>query len=123
MVLETLGDFLRSRGWDLVTVRSGAELLDRAPELEPDLLLVDIQMPGLDGMETVRRLRALAIPRLASVPTIAVTALAMTGDRERCIDAGFDEYVSKPVELLRLDGLMRDLLERDRRAKVAEQEG
>lgn len=123
MVLETLGDFLRSRGWNLVTVRSGAELLDRAPELEPDLLLVDIQMPGLDGMETVRRLRALAIPRLAGVPAIAVTALAMTGDRERCIEAGFDEYVSKPVELLRLDGLMRDLLGRERRTVTAEREG
>ena len=122
MVLETLGDFLQSRGWDLVMVRSGTELLDRAPELEPDLLLVDIQMPGLDGMETVRRLRALDLPRLARVPAIAVTALAMTGDRERCLEAGFDEYVSKPVELLRLDGLMRDLLERERRKAGAEQE-
>ncbi len=116
LVLETLGDFLRSRGWNIVTVRSGTELLDRAPELEPDLLLIDIQMPGLDGMETVRRLRALDLPALAKVPAIAVTALAMTGDRERCLEAGFDEYVSKPVELLRLDQLMRDQLERAHRS-------
>jgi len=115
LILETLGDFLRSRGWNLVTVRSGTELLEQAPALHPDLLLIDIQMPGLDGMETMRRLRAIDEPGLSSVPTIAVTALAMTGDRERCLAAGFDEYVSKPVELLKLDNLMRELLKHGRR--------
>jgi len=110
LILETLGDFLRAKGWEVVATRSGPELIATAPMVEPDIMLIDIQMPVLDGMETARRIRASGDARIASLPLIAVTALAMSGDRERCLEAGFDEYVSKPVELVRLEGIMRRFL-------------
>jgi PAS domain S-box-containing protein len=108
--LEMIGDYLEAQGLRVISTRSGYELLAQAPELHPDLMLVDIQMPNLDGMETIRRLRAHPDPRVANAPIIAVTALAMTGDRERCLAAGANEYLSKPVSLRRLVQLIRELL-------------
>ena len=102
VILDTLSDFLRTNGFRVVATRSGFELLERAPELHPDIMLIDIQMPGLDGMETMRRLRAHNDQQVAHTPMIAVTALAMTGDRERCLQAGADEYISKPITLSKL---------------------
>jgi CheY-like chemotaxis protein len=71
---------------------------------------MDIQMPGLDGHAVTRQLRAHPDPRVARLPIIAVTALAMTGDRERCLAAGVDEYLSKPFALNRLKSLINQLL-------------
>lgn len=102
MIIEILTGFLEARGYQVASVRSGFELLERAPELHPALLLMDIQMPGLDGFETLRRLRAHSDPGLASAPIIAITALAMSGDREKCLQAGANEYLSKPIVLTKL---------------------
>jgi PAS domain S-box-containing protein len=102
VILETVADFLETRGCRVVATRSGFELLERAPELHPDVILVDIQMPGMDGLETMRRLRAHHDPLIASVPIVAITALAMTGDREKCLEAGANEYISKPIILTQL---------------------
>ncbi|MBL8058341.1 MAG: PAS domain S-box protein, partial [Anaerolineales bacterium] len=100
--IETLADFLRTQGFRPTAVRSGAELLAAAPDLQPDMILMDVQMPAMDGLEAIRRVRAHPNPAVARVPIIALTALAMTGDRERCLAAGANGYLSKPVKLMEL---------------------
>jgi CheY-like chemotaxis protein len=95
--INTILDYLLAKGYLVVVARNGVEALERAREERPDLILMDIQMPGMDGLEATRRIRAGA--GLADVPIIALTALAMPGDRERCLEAGANEYLSKPVSL------------------------
>ncbi|NTW03140.1 MAG: response regulator [Oscillochloris sp.] len=98
--IATFVDYLQAKGYDLVIARNGNEAVMRAQEAPLDAILMDIQMPGMDGLEAIRRMRAEA--GLAQVPIIAVTALAMPGDRARCLEAGADEYLTKPVQLQRL---------------------
>jgi CheY-like chemotaxis protein len=93
----TYADYLSIKGYRVVLSANGAEAIERAREVRPDLILMDIQMPGMDGLEATRRLRADA--GLCSTPIIALTALAMPGDRERCLAAGVDAYLTKPVSL------------------------
>jgi PAS domain S-box-containing protein len=106
--INTLTDYLGAKGYRVVVGRDGAEAIERAREERPDLILMDIQMPGMDGLEATRRIRADADPStglrtsLAKVPIIALTALAMPGDRERCLAAGANDYLSKPVSLKKL---------------------
>ncbi len=90
-------DYLEYRGYQVIIAHNGAEALSQAEEFSPDAILMDIQMPEMDGLEAIRRLRA--NPRFASTPVIAITAFAMPGDRERCIEAGANEYLSKPISL------------------------
>ncbi|HNA90109.1 MAG TPA: ATP-binding protein, partial [Anaerolineales bacterium] len=104
----TLSDYLESKGYEIRVAHDGMEALELAKTILPDLILMDMQMPGMDGLEATRRLRA--DPRFATVPIIALTALAMPGDRERCLEAGASEYLSKPVKLKQLAALMQDLL-------------
>jgi CheY-like chemotaxis protein len=111
LILETISEFLEAKGFRVVVSNNGFELLERAAEFHPDIMLVDIQMPGMDGMETIRRLRTHDDPLLAATPIIAVTALAMPGDREKCIKAGANEYISKPVVMSNLVIRITDLLE------------
>ncbi len=90
-------DYLESRGFQVFVARDGTEVSAKVEELLPDLILMDIQMPGLNGIEATQRLRA--DPRFATLPIIALTAFAMSGDRERFLEAGMNEYLSKPVKL------------------------
>ncbi len=110
LIFETLTDFLEAKGYRVITTRSGFELLERVSAARPDIILIDIQMPGMDGMEAMRRLRAHRDPQVASIPIIAVTALAMTGDREKCLQAGANDYMSKPVTLAQLAERIKKLL-------------
>jgi CheY-like chemotaxis protein len=112
MVLQMVSDFLEAKQYRVVKVRSGAELLQRAPESHPDIMLVDIQMPGIGGLETIRRIRSHTDPKVAATPVIAVTALAMPNDRELCLRAGANEYMSKPLKLKELVTCIQNLLER-----------
>ncbi|MFN7989292.1 MAG: PAS domain S-box protein [Thermoanaerobaculia bacterium] len=88
---------LEGRRFLVETAGDGEEALERAVAFRPDVVVMDVQMPGLDGLEATRRLRA--TPSLARTPVLALTALAMPGDRERCREAGVDEYLAKPVPL------------------------
>jgi len=109
-VVLTLSGFLSAHGFRLAIARTGTEALERAQEQPPDLVLMDIQMPVMDGLEAIQRIRAASDRQLAAAPIIALTALAMPGDRERCLAAGADEYLTKPVNLVHLVELIRGLL-------------
>jgi CheY-like chemotaxis protein len=89
-------------------VNHGAKALATAAHAAPDLILLDIMMPEVDGMETMRRMRKLS--RGKDLPLIAVTAKAMKGDREKCIDAGAWDYLSKPVDIAHLLVVLRGWL-------------
>ena len=93
-----------------MTVQNGSELLAVIEKQRPDILLVDIQMPGISGLEILQRIRAHSDARIARLPIIAVTAMAMAGDRERILAAGANEYISKPVRLNLLLSAIRGLL-------------
>ena len=108
--LKLLRDVLLATGYEVVTATSGEDALQLAPELPPQLVLMDLQLPGIDGAETMRRLRA--GPVHADVPVVAVTAFAMVQDRVDVARAGFDAYVQKPVGVRALLDLVRDLLDR-----------
>ncbi len=108
--IYTLSSYLASNGYQVVVARNGAAALERASDAAPDLILMDIQLPGIDGLETIRRIRSDAT--LAAIPIIALTALAMPGDRERCLAAGADDYLSKPVSLKGLVRVIDSHLER-----------
>lgn len=106
----TLTEFLRSLKYRVIVARNGDEAIKRAAEERPNIVLMDIQMPGMDGLEATRRIRA--DDKLATLPVVALTALAMPGDRERCIEAGANDYLSKPVSLKRLIKVIEAQLQR-----------
>lgn len=86
---------LQARGWEVLHAADGPAGLALAGEIAPALILLDIQLPGMDGYAVARALRA--NPKLAEVPVVAVTSYAMPGDRERCIEAGCTGYLEKPI--------------------------
>jgi len=96
----TIGEYLENHGYQMIVANDGLQAIEKANEVLPDVILMDIQMPVMDGLEATRRLRSDV--RFATVPIIALTALAMPGDRERCLQAGANEYMSKPVSLKEL---------------------
>jgi CheY-like chemotaxis protein len=100
--IQTFTDYLVTSGYQVTVARSGIEALTYLTEIQPDINLLDIQMPELDGWEVARRIRTKADSTISVVPIIALTALAMPGDRERCLAVGMNEYLSKPVSLRRL---------------------
>lgn len=95
--LDMLVDALQSVGYRVAIARNGFEVLQTLQGQPPDLILMDIQMPGIDGLETIRRIRV--NPAFSHLPIVALTALAMPGDRERCLAAGADDYLAKPIQL------------------------
>lgn len=94
--------FLTSKGYRVITVRDGQEAIDAADTHRPDLILMDVQMPVIDGLEATRRIRARPDPDVACIPIIALTALALPGDRELCLEAGASSYLCKPVSLAQI---------------------
>ena len=81
--------------YEISEYENGTEVMDGLPDNVPDLVLLDISLPGMDGTEVLQWVRSQE--RLSSLPVIALTAHAMSGDRERYLEMGFDEYVTKPI--------------------------
>lgn len=102
---DLLGQILEEE-YEVAFAADGAEGLAKAAELRPDLILMDLSLPVVDGWEATRRLKA--APELASIPVIAVTAHAMTGEEEKARAAGAEDFLTKPVD----EGLLLDMLRR-----------
>lgn len=92
---ELLRELLEMRGFSVVEAPDGEQTLKQIERTKPDILLLDLNMPVLDGVETLKRIRQ--DPLLAGLPVLAVTAYAMRGDREKILSSGFDGYLSKPI--------------------------
>jgi len=101
-------DYLEMAGYQVFNARDAVTGIEQAKHTRPDLILMDIQLPGVDGLEATRRLRS--DPNFRTVPIIALTALAMPGDRERCLAAGATDYVTKPVGLRKLANMIEEYL-------------
>lgn len=98
--LLVLSDFLQEWDCRVLVARTGVEALISAKEWQPTLILMDIQMPEMNGLDAIRLIRRES--KLHQTPIVAVTALAMPGDREQCLAAGANDYISKPIHLERL---------------------
>jgi CheY-like chemotaxis protein len=103
--MKLFRDVLQAKGYEIVEATTGERAVELAIEHGPALVLMDIQLPDIDGVEALGGLRA--DERTASRPVLALTAQAMEGDRERFLAAGFDGYVSKPVNIVELVGTVQ----------------
>jgi two-component system cell cycle response regulator DivK len=106
--LKLVRDVLSYAGYQVLEARSGEQGVKVAAECRPDLILMDLQLPGIDGTETLRQLRA--SPLTQEVPVVAVTAFAMREDRERAVRSGFDGYVEKPFSVRELPAQVQSFL-------------
>ncbi len=104
----TISSYLKAQNYRLISARTGYEAIALAESQNPGLVLMDIQMPGMDGLEAIARIRQ--NEALRSTPIIALTALAMEGDQARCLQAGANRYLNKPVRLKQLVATMQQLL-------------
>jgi CheY-like chemotaxis protein len=100
---------LQKRGYQVVTAVDGAEACARIGAERPDLVLMDVMMPVMDGLQATRVLRS--APETRDIPVIALTALAMAGDREKVLEAGCNDYATKPIEFPQLLEKMQTLLD------------
>jgi two-component system cell cycle response regulator DivK len=102
-------DLLSNAGFDIVEAHDGQAAVAAAANYVPDLILMDIQLPVLNGYEAIRRIKA--DPKLQAIPIVAVTSYALTGDKESARAAGCDRYVAKPFSPRQLLATIRELLE------------
>ncbi len=106
--ISTVSSYLKAKGYRLLLAKNGEEAIALAQSEHPDLILMDIQMPSMDGLEAIKHIRD--HPNLVKLPIIALTALAMTGDRELCLEAGANDYLTKPVKLKQLANTIQQFL-------------
>lgn len=95
--ISTFSSYLKAKGYRILVAQDGQEAIALTKAEHPDLILMDIQMPIMDGLEAIKQIRL--DPNFVNMPIIALTALAMTGDRKKCLEAGANEYMTKPVKL------------------------
>ena len=113
--VAVIRDMLETQGYRLAVAGSGSEGLTLVREVRPALVLMDIQLPGMSGIEVIRRMRADA--QLRDLPIVALTALVMPGDRECCLEAGVNAYLAKPVNAITLLETIAALLGRPSSAR------
>ena len=106
--LKLVRDVLLHAGFDVVEARSGEDGIVRALEDRPDIILMDLQLPGIDGTEAMRTIKQ--TPMGSSIPIVALTAFAMSEDRERALRNGFDGYLSKPISVSDLPRQLNEFL-------------
>jgi two-component system cell cycle response regulator DivK len=106
--LKLFCDLLRAHGHEVEPVRDGREAVERARAFEPDLVIMDIQLPHVSGLDLIRLLKA--DDALKPIPIMAVTAYAARGDEERIREAGAEAYVSKPISVMKFIGEVEGLL-------------
>jgi CheY-like chemotaxis protein len=107
---QTISTYLEYKGYRLITASNGKEAIEIINQTKPDLILMDVQMPVMDGLEATRQIRS--NPKFTQIPIIALTALAMPGDRDRCLAAGMNDYLSKPIRMKQLTTIIeQNLLE------------
>jgi two-component system, cell cycle response regulator DivK len=109
--LKLLRDVLTAKGFTTLEATTGARAVELAREHSPKLVLLDIRLPDIDGMEVLRRLRA--DERTAAITILALTAQAMEGDRERFLTFGFDGYLPKPVNVVEIVDIVRQHCEEE----------
>jgi len=114
--MRLLEMLLRAKGYSLLKAADGEEALDMATREQPNLIIMDIQLPKLSGLEVTKKLRQM--PASSHIPIIALTAYAMKGDRQKFIAAGCDAYLSKPINTRELLGVITRMLERRRESKL-----
>jgi len=102
-----ISEVLRRMGFEVIQVSNGVEALERLPHCDPVMIFMDVNMPEMDGYTTTRHIRKMPEP-WCSLPIIALTADAMKGDREKCLEAGMNKYISKPFRLEEIDEVLRD---------------
>lgn len=110
--LELVRDILVSAGYEVVEALDGEAGIEIARLEKPSLILMDLQLPGLDGLEATRQIRA--DPNLAKVPIVALTAHAMRGEEERAASAGCDGFITKPIRVREFAGLVASYLRQER---------
>lgn len=106
---DVLSRLLVARGYEVLAAEDGLQALTLAQRHQPDLILMDLGLPGIDGWECVRRLRS--DPSTRATPVVALTAHAMNGDREKALEAGCDEFDTKPIDFAGLLNKMIRLLD------------
>jgi CheY-like chemotaxis protein len=112
---ELLRELLELRGYAVMEACNGMEALDQIAKTQPDILLLDLSMPVLDGFGTIEKIRN--DPNFKSLPVLAVTAYAMHGDREKILTSGFNGYLSKPINPMALQQELERLLSNNRSSK------
>ena len=105
---QILRDLLGMAGYDMIEAHDGAEGVSQATEHKPDLILMDIQMPVMDGYEATRQIKA--NPELKAIPILAVTSYALSGDEQKTRDAGCDAYIAKPYSPRQMLAKVREIL-------------
>ena len=113
---DMLSRRLERKGFTVALATDGSECLQQVRATPPDLILMDMSLPVVSGWEATRQLKA--APETRAIPVIALTAHAMAGDREKALEAGCDDYDTKPIEFARLLGKIEALLDRERGANA-----